>query len=206
MHISDTMHETNEWMQMKTQNRKFCFLKNFKMKLYEHASEGIPEHITAACGTSVKTIHVLREALRFMKDKILQIVYDAEVDVVNKIQASDVMWVVTVPGMWHESAKNTMRQAAEEAGMGIHNNLLLALEPEAASLAVRAEYKERGQLKEGSKYIIVDCGGGTVDFACHEIHNNCIRETHPACGGPWGSTYIDMEFEKFMVTLFKRCN
>lgn len=52
----------------------------------------------------------------------------------------DVRWVITVPAIWRSSAKQLMRQAAYEAGLGsdrIPQQILIALEPEAASLFCR---------------------------------------------------------------------
>ena len=46
--------------------------------------------------------------------------------------------------------------------------LILALEPEAASLCCRQNRKEL-KFESGTKYMVVDCGGGTVDIAVHEI-------------------------------------
>eukprot|EP00479_Gromia_sphaerica_P009288 TRINITY_DN385_c0_g3_i3.p1 TRINITY_DN385_c0_g3~~TRINITY_DN385_c0_g3_i3.p1 ORF type:complete len:130 (-),score=29.95 TRINITY_DN385_c0_g3_i3:62-451(-) len=80
------------------------------------------------------------------------------------------------------------------------NNLMLALEPEVASLCVQRDYD--GDLPVGSKYIIVDCGGGTVDFACHELVDGGCRETHHAIGGPWGSTYLDAGFVQLLKNVF----
>lgn len=52
----------------------------------------------------------------------------------------DVRWVITVPAIWRSSAKQLMRQAAYEAGLGsdrLPQQILIALEPEAASLFCR---------------------------------------------------------------------
>lgn len=46
--------------------------------------------------------------------------------------------------------------------------MILALEPEAAALYCRHDKKEL-QFKKGTKYMVVDCGGGTVDIAVHKI-------------------------------------
>lgn len=45
-------------------------------------------------------------------------------------------------------------------------------------------------LLAGKKYMIVDCGGGTVDITVHQVidhHGHCIKELHRASGGPFGS-------------------
>nr|CAD7263953.1 unnamed protein product [Timema shepardi] len=42
---------------------------------------------------------------------------------------------------------------------------------------------------EGTRYMVVDCGGGTVDITVHELseHLGTLRELHKATGGPCGS-------------------
>lgn len=41
----------------------------------------------------------------------------------------------------------------------------------------------------GTHYMVVDCGGGTVDITVHELcsYRGTLRELHTAVGGPWGS-------------------
>jgi hypothetical protein len=41
----------------------------------------------------------------------------------------------------------------------------------------------------GTRYMVVDCGGGTVDITVHELseYHGTLRELHKATGGPWGS-------------------
>ena len=41
----------------------------------------------------------------------------------------------------------------------------------------------------GGRYMVVDCGGGTVDITVHEIINSegHLKELFKATGGPYGS-------------------
>ena len=40
-----------------------------------------------------------------------------------------------------------------------------------------------------TRYVVVDCGGGTVDVTVHELDvlNGRLQELHKATGGPHGS-------------------
>ncbi len=59
--------------------------------------------------------------------------------------------------------------------------------------------------QEGEKYIMLDLGGGTADIACHEVVSGYhVKEIVPPSGGPWGSTYIDLEFEKLLDKVFTK--
>ena len=44
-------------------------------------------------------------------------------------------------------------------------------------------------LDRGTRYIVVDCGGGTVDITVHELDNKMgtLKELYKATGGPYGS-------------------
>eukprot|EP01083_Nonionella_stella_P128873 390634_1 len=56
---------------------------------------------------------------------------------------------------------------------------------------------------KGNKYILVDAGGGTVDIACHEILGDYgVKEILAPSGGPWGSKFIDDQFEALLNEIF----
>ena len=49
-------------------------------------------------------------------------------------------------------------------------------------------------------FMVVDAGGGTVDITVHrQISNNNFIELHSPSGGAWGSSFINTEFEKWLV-------
>ena len=41
----------------------------------------------------------------------------------------------------------------------------------------------------GTRYIVIDCGGGTVDITVHEMESKYgnLHELYKATGGPYGS-------------------
>jgi molecular chaperone DnaK (HSP70) len=69
-------------------------------------------------------------------------------------------YVITVPAIWKDSAKDLTRQAAVRAGIP-ENRLELITEPEAAALYC-ATYYEKVDLRAGDCFLICDAGGGTV--------------------------------------------
>ncbi|RUS20708.1 hypothetical protein BC938DRAFT_475515 [Jimgerdemannia flammicorona] len=80
----------------------------------------------------------------------------------------DVSWVLTIPAIWDDAAKSLMRKAAVAAELEKEDGqLMFALEPEAASLWCLASGGI--SLKEKDVYMVVDCGGGTVDITIHEV-------------------------------------
>ena len=55
----------------------------------------------------------------------------------------------------------------------------------------------------GMRYIIVDCGGGTVDLTVHELgEKGSLSELYKATGGAWGSVGVDHQFEHLLHRIF----
>ena len=49
---------------------------------------------------------------------------------------------------------------------------------------------EKTKLEFGDCYLLLDLGGGTADFACHEVlDDGHVSEIYHPSGGSWGSTY-----------------
>ncbi|OPL33874.1 hypothetical protein AM593_03883, partial [Mytilus galloprovincialis] len=126
------------------------------------------------------------------------------------IHFSDIKWVLTVPAIWSERARNFMRNCAIKAGIP-DENLSIALEPECASIFCQSLRPERiigGSFgfkasENGCKYMIVDIGGGTVDIAVHEkMEGQKLKELCRATGGDCGGTSVDRKFLKVMKQLF----
>ena len=59
-----------------------------------------------------------------------------------------------------------------------------------------------------SHYLVVDCGGGTVDIVAHKLTRTSdgkvsIEEIHQAHGGPHGGFVVNDEFENMLEKLFQ---
>ncbi|MFI0938763.1 Hsp70 family protein [Streptomyces sp. NPDC021020] len=119
-----------------------------------------------------------------------------------------VRWCLTVPAIWDEAEKQLMREAAVAAGFpDDEERLLLAYEPEAAAitayLSLALAIDGTGQtdrvplMKAGTRFMVVDCGGGTVDITAYEsLKDGTIRlaEIGAVCGGRLGSEFLDHAF------------
>lgn len=121
--------------------------------------------------------------------------------------ASDVQWVITVSTEWNDFAKAFMRRAAFQAGLmqsERSDNLIIALEAEAASLALHLSDPQNHLLARGNKFLVLDCGGCGVDISVHEV-KNLSPLTFPAVGAPtggdWGGDNVNLEFKKFLKEL-----
>ncbi len=80
--------------------------------------------------------------------------------------------------------------------------LVLAIEPECAALATEKDTK--GFLSTNDQFMVLDCGGGTVDITMHRSLSKTpfrLQELARPEGGDWGSTYVDEEFGAFLTEL-----
>lgn len=184
--------------------KDWYFFRRFKMALYELQSGDQEVLIEDETGKSLPAMVVFSESLRYLKQSVFDCVCKQLID----IELTDIQWVVTVPAIWSDPAKAFMRKAALEAGID-SKMLTIVLEPEAAATFVKhlpVERRVDGQegdvfktFAPGSKYIVVDAGGGTVDITAHEVREDGhVRELIKATGGNWGSTAIDEEYLDFL--------
>uniref|UniRef100_W5LVP0 Heat shock protein 12B n=1 Tax=Lepisosteus oculatus TaxID=7918 RepID=W5LVP0_LEPOC len=152
-----------------TEALRYFFFENFKMDLYnKKITESLM--ISAKNGEPLPAMKVFSESLRYLKDHALGTIKESTCG--RQFIASDVTWVLTVPAIWDSKAKQFMRLAATRAGLVSEmssENLILALEPEAASVWCKqlpregfvAEGGDQEKLQDtpGTQYIVVDCGG-----------------------------------------------
>lgn len=76
------------------------------------------------------------------------------------LQNQRVSYVITVPAIWSDKAKQLTQKAAVDAGID-GDSLILITEPEAAALYC-ATLCEEVDLEPGDNFMICDAGGGTV--------------------------------------------
>jgi molecular chaperone DnaK (HSP70) len=127
----------------------------------------------------------------------------------HAVDEETVGWVLTVPAIWDDEAKAFMRKAAHAAGLIAaedSSRLILALEPEGAAIAsmLGAAPAARARFCLGERVLVMDCGGGTVDVTVSEIRSEAplqLKEILHPSGGPWGGTYVDMNFVQFVNEL-----
>ncbi|XP_042887588.1 uncharacterized protein LOC122263281 isoform X2 [Penaeus japonicus] len=233
----DTYHDLDP-----KEAKRWLYFDRFKMSLHADLTLSRDTMLEAANGRKVPALQIFGHALRYFRDHALRELSDqAGVTVLEE----DVRWVITVPAIWSHPAKQFMRTAAYQAGMGSSarpEQLLIALEPEAAAIYCRRLRRHQllpdrppdlrhprhssvsppslsppqdsaspspvsamPELDRDTVYAVVDCGGGTVDITVHQMTDRLtghLKELHKASGGPYGSTGVDVEFERLLETLF----
>ncbi|XP_034463794.1 heat shock 70 kDa protein 12A isoform X5 [Hippoglossus hippoglossus] len=207
-----------------SESKQWLYLEKFKMKLHTTANLSIDTDLHAANGKRVKALDIFAYALAFFKEQALKELSD---QTGGDFDNNDVRWVITVPAIWKMPAKQFMREAAYKSGLVCRENpeqLIISLEPEAASIYCRklrlhqmvdlgTQTTQNGfsptdnagsATNQGDRYVVVDCGGGTVDLTVHQIRlpEGHLKELYKASGGPYGSIGIDYEFEKLLCKIF----
>jgi hypothetical protein len=131
------------------------------------------------------TVLCLKQVVAVARDQITRGAYEED----------DIRWCLTVPAMWDQYTRDTMFQAAVEAGLPDDpERLLLAQEPAAAALYCAA----RGEnliSTPGSRFMVVDAGGGTVDITSYRVTDDGrLEELAPATGAFTGADFINRAF------------
>ncbi|XP_053390946.1 heat shock 70 kDa protein 12B-like, partial [Mercenaria mercenaria] len=187
------------------EHEDWYFFERFKMKLYENQRLGrgmMLEDISGKKSLPAKTVFSL--SIKYMKDDVMKTVQDKTFGCGTK--EDEIHWVITVPAIWNDAAKQFMREAAQEAGI-LKHKLTIALEPEAASLYCRHlpvvklsnDKTTLSTFAVGKRYLVLDAGGGTVDITVHEVlSGGKLKELFKASGGNWGGTRVDQAFIDFL--------
>ena len=178
----------------------WLLFERFKMKLKGQNSGYMSLEARSSSGEKESLMKLISESLRLLKECAMDEIQKAWADGLHLDQEKDIKWVITVPAIWTDFAKTFMRKAAEEAGIVASSadpRLVLAYEPECAALAVHDKTKNLSLLSPGVKYMILDCGGGTVDITGHCVDSVAplvLKEIFTADGGDWGGSYVNAEF------------
>jgi Hsp70 protein len=101
------------------------------------------------------TAYYLKCILDYVRDEYLPSRYAA-----NFLRNQKISYIITVPAIWTDVAKDLTRKAAVRAGIP-NSSLDLITEPEAAALYCATIGGEM-DLREGDKFLVCDAGGGTV--------------------------------------------
>ena len=191
------------------EHHDFYYFRRFKMDLNKGIDKkfSLDFKIKDEMGKSLSALTVFALSIEFLTNDMMR---SGENKVAGGITKDDIHWVLTVPAIWTDSAKQFMRKAAVEGG--IHSeNLTIALEPEAASIFCRHLPVDKfedlsgdniAKYPPGTKYMILDAGGGTIDITIHEITSSGnLKEIKAASGGGWGGILVDKAFEDLLIDI-----
>ena len=95
-----------------------------------------------------------------------------------------------------------------KAGL-VRDSMMFVYEPEAAALFCQYDFLKQQHLYDYEKsYLVVDCGGGTVDIAAHKMikkqgKNPIIEELAPPSGDECGGFAVNDQFELLLQKILK---
>lgn len=183
------------------------FFKGFKILNNEKEQLSKSMLIKDDKGKEAPALDLFAHVIRYLKNHLLSALVAKGITVNNK----DIHWVLPVPALWTDSAKQFMREAANKAGI-LTEQLTLCLEPEAASLYCQRipSTKLIGSpvnrpflsFSAGAKFMIIDLGGKTVDISIYQKQSNgTYKELHRPTRGPWGGTKVDEAFDQMIIKI-----
>ena len=115
------------------------------------------------------------------------------------LQSTPIEFVITVPAVWSDAAREKTRACAEAAGMGVGSALHMISEPEAAAIYA-LDAMDPHDIHVGDTFALCDAGGGTVDLISYTVsalHPMLkIKEATPGNGSLCGSSFLNRIFEQ----------
>ncbi|KAF4554715.1 Hsp70 protein-like protein 2 [Elsinoe fawcettii] len=109
-------------------------------------------------------------------------------------------WILTVPAIWTDSAKDIMSRAAQKAGMV---DAMIISEPEAAAIYTIGA-KQSFVPAEKETFVVCDIGGATIDIVTYRIWQMSplhFCEVVVGQGATGGGYFLDIHFQ----THLKNC-
>ncbi|RCI08728.1 hypothetical protein L249_4681 [Ophiocordyceps polyrhachis-furcata BCC 54312] len=116
------------------------------------------------------------------------------------VHSTPMDFVVTVPAIWSNAAKQAAERAAAMAGFCGNQRIQLISEPEAAALYTLKQLSP-SVLQRGRKFVVCDAGGGTVDLISYEVtrvEKLEVKEVTEGTGGRCGSSMLNKRFRRFL--------
>ncbi|KAL0482270.1 HSP70 [Acrasis kona] len=193
--IGHNARETINDQEEDSSNNNYHFIEHFKMNFMKDPNSTI--HVNGK-GFSVKK--VMKDYLEEIKTVALEFIKKSE----TSLRKEMIRWVFTVPAQYDDRLKHELKLIAKEAGIiekiNSEEQCMIVTEPEAAAVYCIEEMKKDREIKKGDSIIIMDAGGGTVDFTTHIINDQMLlREVTQQTGGSHGSTNLDRKFEELLV-------
>ncbi|OCT96560.1 hypothetical protein XELAEV_18008766mg [Xenopus laevis] len=140
----------------------WLYLEKFKMKKQSTTDLTMNTELEAINGKKVQALELRDQCLALNAEEAIR-------------------WVLTVPAIWKQPAKHERGCLSENP-----EQLLIALEPELIIKALINGYPfDRSidsSFRQGDRYIVADCGGGTVDLTVHQIEQpkGTLKELYKA--------------------------
>ncbi|CAC5365025.1 unnamed protein product [Mytilus coruscus] len=168
--------------------KHYLFFDKFKMALYNNENISKEMMIKDVKGREKKAVDVFSLFIVELMKLVMKNYQEFEFN--------DIQWVLTVPSVWSDKAKEFMRHCAERIGVRGYR-LIIALEPDAVSVYFQYLHTLKPTVvpKLDRRYMVVDIGGGTVDITAHEkTDDGDLIELCKSTGNDVGGSEVDYQF------------
>nr|XP_025975495.1 heat shock 70 kDa protein 12B [Dromaius novaehollandiae] len=194
--------------------RHWLYFEKFKMKIHSTSDLSMKTELEAVNGKKVQALEVFAHALRFFKQHAVQaglvspetpeqllIALEPEAASIycRKLRPHQLLELscpAPAKGLGPARAlDSSFRQAREQLRRSRHSRTFLV---ESGVGELWAE------LQAGDRYVVADCGGGTVDLTVHQLEQpqGTLKELYKASGGPYGAVGVDLAFERLLCRIF----
>ncbi|OXV06305.1 hypothetical protein Egran_05928 [Elaphomyces granulatus] len=123
----------------------------------------------------------------------------------STVWSTPIDYVITVPAIWTEAAKQKTLTAAEKAGFKSSKKTYLVSEPEAAAIYTLNNLRS-STLGVQRSFVVCDAGGGTVDCISYQIvklsPRLTVKETTKGTGAKCGSSMLNKRFRRYIKQKF----
>ncbi|KAK3605681.1 hypothetical protein CHS0354_013478 [Potamilus streckersoni] len=92
------------------ENDKYYFFRRFKMKLIEGEGLKRTSMIEDETGKKCLALNVFALSIKCLKIHLMEMLKKQE----TGVEEEDIFWVLTVPAIWNDAAKQFMREAAKK--------------------------------------------------------------------------------------------
>ena len=185
-------------------DRGWQYKTNFKMSLAKDDSDPQRYRSVALDRHQDDVEELITKFLACIRERVLQEIETSGYD------DADVLYCLTVPNIWTDRQKALMRQCALKAGFPSEDGrLILALEPEAAAQHARiagVQVADRTGTDHamlnttGRRFVVADCGGGTVDLTSYVVETTGhMVEMGTVSGEMCGGAFVNAAFEQHVL-------
>jgi molecular chaperone DnaK (HSP70) len=197
-------------------SEKGVLLTNFKLLLARDFDNAVDDGLLKKLNDNT-TVDAITN---YIRDFVGEGIKRMEKQVNEKVDKTRLSYVVTVPSMWSDEAKNTMAVAIRKAGIltlnpgeTLEERVVFITEAEAAALYCQEFFKDEFQITKDQRFMICDCGGGTVDLGTFQAGQEndgekelAITELISGDGDNCGSAYIDEHFRWYLLQRLLQCS
>eukprot|EP00485_Elphidium_margaritaceum_P002287 CAMPEP_0202686228 /NCGR_PEP_ID=MMETSP1385-20130828/2038_1 /ASSEMBLY_ACC=CAM_ASM_000861 /TAXON_ID=933848 /ORGANISM="Elphidium margaritaceum" /LENGTH=702 /DNA_ID=CAMNT_0049340761 /DNA_START=32 /DNA_END=2140 /DNA_ORIENTATION=- len=154
----------------------------------------IKKELTAMNGTKYPSELVFVEALKYLKSEATKYCRKLKV---GKPKDNEIQWILTVPAIWNDYAKNQMREWAIKAALvdpDVADQLKIVFEPDCASLAI--QHKIAKAKKKSAAAAVADVDN---EDSSNNINGNNGNHSSKSLGGDsdFGKTVEESHFAEY---------